>query len=392
MRRALAAIVLALAASAAVFGQADAEKARAEVALGARAYREGRYAEAEQRFRHALELDPSHRNAPFLRARALQQQYKPGVRTPENIALGEKAVAAFEEILAKEPADDDAYKAVLFLYGQMKNDGKVLELLLARADDFSLPNDRRAEAFVSLASRQWSCAYDVTEQRENKTTEEQPDKPVIRYRMPADRGAFLRARRCATEGLRLVEQAVALSPRSPDAWSFRANLLREAAKLAEMEGDAAQQAEHLRQYEEAVETQKRLAREATRAKLAEEQAARAAGLVGEPTDVPAAERPPGRGILSGKSISRPQPAYPPEAKAAGVEGTVTVKILVDEDGRVVKAEAVSGPALLREASVAAALQTRYVPTLLSGQPVKVSGFVTYRFVLEKPPQPARTRN
>jgi protein TonB len=88
------------------------------------------------------------------------------------------------------------------------------------------------------------------------------------------------------------------------------------------------------------------------------------------------------GVLNGKAISKPQPAYPPIAKAARASGTVTVQILVDESGRVVSANAVSGHPLLQQAAVAAARQARFSPTLLSGQPVKVSGVITYNFVLQ----------
>ena len=88
------------------------------------------------------------------------------------------------------------------------------------------------------------------------------------------------------------------------------------------------------------------------------------------------------GVLNGKAISKPQPAYPPIAKAARASGTVTVQILVDESGRVVSASAVSGHPLLQQAAVAAARNARFSPTLLSGQPVKVSGVITYNFVLQ----------
>jgi TonB family protein len=88
------------------------------------------------------------------------------------------------------------------------------------------------------------------------------------------------------------------------------------------------------------------------------------------------------GILDGKAISKPAPVYPPAAKAAGVGGTVAVQIVVDEVGNVETAEAVSGPALLRDAAETAALRARFSPTLLSGQPLKVSGVITYNFGLE----------
>src|SRR5215210_782207 len=78
----------------------------------------------------------------------------------------------------------------------------------------------------------------------------------------------------------------------------------------------------------------------------------------------------------------PAPTPPPIAKAARASGTVTVQILVDESGRVVSASAVSGHPLLQQAAVAAARNARFSPTLLSGQPVKVSGVITYNFVLQ----------
>ncbi|HEV2705971.1 MAG TPA: TonB family protein [Pyrinomonadaceae bacterium] len=88
------------------------------------------------------------------------------------------------------------------------------------------------------------------------------------------------------------------------------------------------------------------------------------------------------GVLNGKAISKPQPPYPPIAKAARASGTVTVQIVVDESGRVISASAVSGHPLLQQAAVSAARQARFSPTLLSGQPVKVSGVITYNFVLQ----------
>jgi len=87
------------------------------------------------------------------------------------------------------------------------------------------------------------------------------------------------------------------------------------------------------------------------------------------------------GIINGKAVSKPPAVYPPAAKAARVSGTVTVQVEVDEDGSVAKAEAVSGPSLLREAAEDAAREARFSPTRLSGQPVRVAGVITYHFVL-----------
>jgi protein TonB len=87
-------------------------------------------------------------------------------------------------------------------------------------------------------------------------------------------------------------------------------------------------------------------------------------------------------VISSKVISKPVPAYPIIAKQARVSGVVTVEILLDERGNVLSAQATSGHPLLREAARAAALQARFSPTQLNGQPVKVSGVITYNFVLQ----------
>ena len=86
------------------------------------------------------------------------------------------------------------------------------------------------------------------------------------------------------------------------------------------------------------------------------------------------------GVLNGKAISLPKPGYPPIARAAHASGTVVVQVLIDENGSVVSAHAVSGHPLLQAAAVGAAKQARFSPTKLSGQPVKVTGVIQYNFV------------
>jgi outer membrane biosynthesis protein TonB len=86
------------------------------------------------------------------------------------------------------------------------------------------------------------------------------------------------------------------------------------------------------------------------------------------------------GVLNGKALLLAKPAFPAAAKAVRATGSVSVQVLVAEDGTVFSAEAISGHPLLRAASEGAACSSRFSPTLLSGQPVKVSGVITYNFV------------
>ncbi|HEX8846146.1 MAG TPA: VWA domain-containing protein [Pyrinomonadaceae bacterium] len=96
---------------------------------------------------------------------------------------------------------------------------------------------------------------------------------------------------------------------------------------------------------------------------------------------PAESKPMSGGVLNGRALSLPQPQYPPNAKSMRASGIVTVEVLLDEQGRVVSAKAVDGHPLLRQSAVIAARQARFSPTMLSGQPVKVAGLITYKFTL-----------
>lgn len=85
-------------------------------------------------------------------------------------------------------------------------------------------------------------------------------------------------------------------------------------------------------------------------------------------------------VINGKALVLPKPSYPEEARAARAEGTVVVKIVIDENGKVIHACAVRGPSLLMRASEAAAYRAVFTPTKLNGQSVKVTGVVSYNFV------------
>ena len=106
--------------------------------------------------------------------------------------------------------------------------------------------------------------------------------------------------------------------------------------------------------------------------------------IGEPPPAPDPPKPPkvvSKGVITSQALSLPKPTYPETAKRMRIQGTVSVQVLIDEEGRVISAKAVSGsPFLLIEAQKAA-LQARFSPTRLGDQPVKVSGVITYNFVL-----------
>ena len=86
------------------------------------------------------------------------------------------------------------------------------------------------------------------------------------------------------------------------------------------------------------------------------------------------------GVVNGKATNLVKPPYPAAARAVRAAGAVNVQVTIDETGNVISASAVSGHPLLRAAAVQAARSSKFSPTMLSGQAVKVTGVIVYNFV------------
>jgi TonB family protein len=89
------------------------------------------------------------------------------------------------------------------------------------------------------------------------------------------------------------------------------------------------------------------------------------------------------GVVNSKAKNLPVPEYPAAAKAVKAAGAVNVQVTIDENGNVISAAATSGHPLLKGAAVEAARQAKFSPTLLSGNPVKVTGVIIYNFNLNE---------
>jgi hypothetical protein len=134
------------------------------------------------------------------------------------------------------------------------------EWILRRASDVSMPNDKRADAFVVLASKDWDCSFQITDRPGTKITTVNGNKTYVSYRMPKERAEFERAKECANRSLEFVNMAITLTPENESAWSYKTNILLELQKLAEMSEDVQQKAELQRQYDEALKQTKTLSK------------------------------------------------------------------------------------------------------------------------------------
>lgn len=220
----------------------------------ARAYREGRFPEAEQHSREAAALDPDNKTAPMFIARTIHAQYRPGVQNPENIAKAQQAIEAYQNILKRNPQDEEAYKAIAYLYGAIKEEDKLRQWITQRAASDGTEPVKRAEAYVVLASKDWDCSFKITEQPGVKTTtiDQATNKATVSYTKPKDPKDFNQAQLCVKSGLAEAENAIRFDPNNEAAWSYKTNLLLESAKLAEMDGQAEQKAQYQKDYEAAL--------------------------------------------------------------------------------------------------------------------------------------------
>ncbi|MGI9107429.1 MAG: energy transducer TonB [Pyrinomonadaceae bacterium] len=87
------------------------------------------------------------------------------------------------------------------------------------------------------------------------------------------------------------------------------------------------------------------------------------------------------GSLIPKAAQTIAPTYPATARNARVTGKVTVFLMVNEKGTVEAVKRTDGPELLRRAAEDAARRWKFRPTVVNGQPVRVSGFINFNFAL-----------
>lgn len=277
------AIVLAvLVATTSGCGVINRIRSKNQLNEAARAYREGKFPEAEQHSREAAALDPENKTAPMFIARTIHAQFRPGVQAPENIAKAQQAIEAYQSILAKNPQDDEAYKAIAYLYGAIKEDEKLKQWITARATSETAEPAKRAEAYVVLASKDWDCSFKITELPTNKITtiDQSTNQATVSYRKPKEQKDFDQAQMCVKQGLAEAENAIKFDPASESAWSYKTNLLLEASKIAEMDGKPDQKAQYQKDYQAALARTTELSA-ANQKKKEEEEAKQASSPPGE---------------------------------------------------------------------------------------------------------------
>lgn len=195
------------------------------------------YGSAQKKLEQILQSDPKNLYAQKLLASALDSEIKIGDESTENIALVKKAIDAYQRLLsnpqisAGEKARIDQH--MLLLYRRINADEQRKEIERRVADATRSAKDR-SQLCAVLASIFWDCAYRITSKQ---TT---PEKAEIE-----------KARTCVTSGMDYANQAIGLDGENESAWSYKVNLLREAATLAGFANNQTLKASYQQQADEA---------------------------------------------------------------------------------------------------------------------------------------------
>lgn len=91
------------------------------------------------------------------------------------------------------------------------------------------------------------------------------------------------------------------------------------------------------------------------------------------------------GVESGLLVTKVQPVYPPLARQARIQGTVTLQALISKDGDIENLQLISGHPMLVPAAIEAVRQWKYKSYLLNGEPVQVDTQIQVNFQLAPDP-------
>ena len=217
-------------------------KSRQDLVDGAAAYKNRKFEEARELFKDAISRDPNGetqegRTAQVFLARTLHSEY---IADRSKRAKAEEAIAEYQKVLQKDITDQSSFKAVANLYENLQMQDQWLNWVTERANNTAVPAEQRAEALVTLAARKYTCANEISDTEATKKTVKKDGKDVYQFSKPASPEDFEKLKQCTQEGLDLVNKAVELAPNSDSAWSYKANLLGQKGRIAEMDGNNAE--------------------------------------------------------------------------------------------------------------------------------------------------------
>lgn len=298
--------------------------ARKNLVDGAKAYNDKQFPEAEEKFRSSIAFDPElnsfeSKTSQLFLARTIHSEFAINRDKQEKAgqAINEyqKALTGFlndlkqkREAVRAKPQDPKAQKeleqseeqvgsiiaAVGSLYTNLNQEDKWQEWQTTQAANEVLPNATRATAYVSLAAKKYSCANDITDTEAIKKTVKEDGKDVFKFSKPESEEDFDKLKECAQKGTEYIDKAVELNPDSDSAWSYKASLIEQNRRIADMEGEDDKKNSLKEEFDKAKEkfkvlAEKRQKEEEEKARREEEEKAKKAGKKSKAKDAPEAD-------------------------------------------------------------------------------------------------------
>ncbi|HEX5412126.1 MAG TPA: tetratricopeptide repeat protein [Terriglobia bacterium] len=227
--------VLLLAVVAGGCNALSALKARDQLHKGVDSYKNGRFQEAIEHFKSAIQLDQSLINARLYLATAYAQQYVPGGDTPENLKTGQQAIDAFEDVLKMDSKNTTALASIGQIYYNMKNFDKAKEFQRQRMQ--VEPNN--PEPYYWIGVIDWAQAFQADGKIRKQLNLQVPNKngnlPPLpeKYRSPlAEQNGKL-----IDEGIEALNKAVELKPNDVNSMAYLNLLYRQKADIEQRPAD-----------------------------------------------------------------------------------------------------------------------------------------------------------
>lgn len=242
--------------------------ARKALVDGSKAYKERKFQEAEQLFRDAAARDPQGeteegRIAQVFLARTLHSEY---IGNRIDKAKAEEALQEYKKALALDKNDQSSYKAVASLLENLQRTDEWRAWVTERSKNEQILPQYRAESLISLAAKENTCAGEISDTDKTKKTVTKDGKQAFQFVKPEDPAEFEKLKACVDRGTTLINQAMALEPDTvknaknldvksltdqqlreyldlfkifESGRSYKASLLVQAMRVAEMEGRTA---------------------------------------------------------------------------------------------------------------------------------------------------------
>ena len=222
------ALILSVAALAALGTSCQKLQSRDQLNKGVAAFRNAQYPEAVEKFKQAVELDPTFTTARLYLATAYMQQYIPGAESPENLQMAQAAYDQFMKVIDQDPKNNVAIASVASLYLNQKKWAESRQWY----EKLTAVDPNNADAYYSLGFIAWSEWYPEYGTARANLGMKQDDPGPIKDKKVRE---ALKARwdPVIDGGLKALDKALQINPDYDDAMAYENLLIRERADLME---------------------------------------------------------------------------------------------------------------------------------------------------------------